>query len=169
MSGFSSGFAGEAGTPWAWWSISIAFIESAGAENVNDRCYVTFGGLPPEELVGAGKIFFDKYKARYGRPPLGNPNLICAVEQSGLTGPLERFLQRHSRERQPLSWEQRQELIPRFESDIAKLEEVLGESFRDWIMPRERSGGMVGGRPTGQGQARNGRPDSQPQAPSAVP
>ena len=25
-----------------------AFIESAGAENVNDRCYVTFGGLPPE-------------------------------------------------------------------------------------------------------------------------
>jgi len=35
---------------------------------------------------------------------------------------------------------------------------VLGESFRDWIMPRERSGGMVGARPTGQGQARNGRP-----------
>jgi len=25
-------------------------------------------------------------------------------------------------------------------------------------MPRERSGGMVGGRPPGQGQARNGRP-----------
>ena len=48
------------------------------------------------------------------------------------------------------------------------LEQVLGESFRDWIMPRERSGGMVGGRPVGQGQARNGRPDEQA-APTAVP
>ncbi|HEY2266616.1 MAG TPA: sulfotransferase [Streptosporangiaceae bacterium] len=95
--------------------------------------------------------------------------LIPGLTAATLTGPLERYLQRHSRERQPLSWEQRQELIPRFESDIAKLEEVLGESFRDWILPRERSGGMVGGRPAGQGQARNGRPDSQPQAPSAVP
>ena len=88
------------------------------------------------------------------------PGLTAAT----LTGPLERFLQRHSRERQPLGWEQRQELIPRFESDIERLEHVLGESFRDWIMPRERSGGMVGSRPTGQGQARNGRA-----APSAVP
>ena len=59
----------------------------------------------------------------------------------------------------PLSWEQRQELIPRFESDIRLLEDVLGENFRDWIMPRERSGGMVGGRPAGQGQARNGQVD----------
>jgi hypothetical protein len=92
--------------------------------------------------------------------------LIPGLTAATLTGPLERFLQRHSRERQPLSWEQRQELIPRFESDIGLLEEVLGESFRDWIMPRERSGGMVGSRPAGQGQARNGRPDP---APSAVP
>ena len=81
------------------------------------------------------------------------PGLTAAT----LTAPLERFLQRHSRERQPLGWEQRQELIPRFEPDIRLLEDVLGESFRDWIMPRERSGGMVGGRPAGQGQARNGR------------
>jgi hypothetical protein len=64
---------------------------------------------------------------------------------------------RHSRERQPLSWDQRQELIPRFEPDIKLLEHVLGESFRDWIMPRERSGSLVGGRPAGQVQARNGR------------
>jgi hypothetical protein len=81
---------------------------------------------------------------------------------AAVTGRLERFLQRHSRERQPLSWEQRQELIPRFEADIGLLEDVLGESFRDWVLPRERSGGMVGGRPTGQGQARNGRPGSAP-------
>jgi Sulfotransferase family len=75
-----------------------------------------------------------------------------------LTGPLERYLQRHSRERQPLSWEQRQELIPSFEADIDLLENVLGESFSDWRQPRERSGGMVGSRPAGQGQAKNGRP-----------
>jgi hypothetical protein len=67
-----------------------------------------------------------------------------------------------------LSWEQRQGLIPRFESDIRLLEQVLGESFQDWILPRERSGGMVGGRPAGQGQARNGRPEPKG-APSAVP
>ncbi len=71
------------------------------------------------------------------------PGLTAAT----LTGPLERYLQRHSRERQPLSWEQRQELIPRFEPDIELLEQVLGESFRDWVQPRERSGGMVGSRP----------------------
>ena len=84
-------------------------------------------------------------------------SVIPGLTATTLTGPLERYLQRHSRERQPLSWEQRQELIPRFELDIKLLENVLGESFRDWIMPRERSGGMVGARPAGQGQARNGR------------
>jgi hypothetical protein len=82
------------------------------------------------------------------------PGLTAAT----LTGPLERYLQRHSRERQPLSWEQRQELLPRFEPDIRLLERILGEGFGDWLAPRERSGGMVGARPTGQGQARNGRP-----------
>ena len=84
------------------------------------------------------------------------PGLTAAT----LTGPLERFLQRHSRERQPLSWQQRQQLVPRFEADIKLLESVLGEDFGDWVRPRERSGGMVGGRPAGQGQARNGRPAS---------
>ena len=74
-----------------------------------------------------------------------------------LTGPLERYLQRHSRERQPLDWDQRQELLPRFETDIKLLADILGESFADWNQPRERSGGMVGGRPAGQSQARNGR------------
>src|SRR5580692_5884311 len=82
------------------------------------------------------------------------PGLTAAT----LTGPLERYLQRHSRERQPLSWQQRQPLMPRFETDIKLLEGVLGEDFSDWLRPRERSGGMVGGRPAGQGQARNGRP-----------
>ena len=48
-----------------------AFIQSAGAENVNDRCYVTFGGLPPKELRGPGAVFVEKYTARYGSQPEG--------------------------------------------------------------------------------------------------
>jgi hypothetical protein len=85
--------------------------------------------------------------------------LIPGLTAATLTGPLERFLQRNSRERQPLSWEQRQELIPLFETDIKLLGDVTGEDFTDWLLPRDRSGGMVGARPAGQGQARNGRID----------
>jgi hypothetical protein len=83
--------------------------------------------------------------------------MIPGLTAATLTGPLERFLQRHSRERQPLGWEQRQALLPKFEPDIKLLENILGEDFGDWLAPRERSGGMVGSRPAGQGQARNGR------------
>ncbi|HTN77009.1 MAG TPA: branched-chain amino acid ABC transporter substrate-binding protein [Pirellulaceae bacterium] len=43
------------------------FISSAGAENVNGRCYVTFGGLPPERL----EKFNRDYKARFGHTPEG--------------------------------------------------------------------------------------------------
>jgi hypothetical protein len=85
------------------------------------------------------------------------PGLTAAT----LTAPLERFLQRHSRERQPLNWEQRQELLPRFEADIRLLGSILGEDFGDWLAPRERSGGMVGARPAGQAQAKNGQPLSE--------
>ena len=55
------------------------FIESAGADNLNDRCYVTFGGLPPEAfevdnpaLIAKHKPekeFIDHYKERFGRLP----------------------------------------------------------------------------------------------------
>ncbi len=48
-----------------------AFIDAAGADNLNDRCYVTFGGLPPEKLAGKGKEFVDKYKAKHGKMPEG--------------------------------------------------------------------------------------------------
>ncbi|HEV3255636.1 MAG TPA: branched-chain amino acid ABC transporter substrate-binding protein [Gemmataceae bacterium] len=46
-----------------------AFIDSAGAENLNDRCFVTFGGLPPEQLTGAGKEFVERYSKKYGSMP----------------------------------------------------------------------------------------------------
>lgn len=77
-----------------------------------------------------------------------------------LTSPLERMLQRGARPRQPLTWEQRQAVLPYFESDIRLLEKVTESDFSDWLRPRERSGGLVGDRPVGQRQARNGQPRS---------
>jgi branched-chain amino acid transport system substrate-binding protein len=46
-----------------------AFIRSAGAENLNGRCYVTFGGLPPEHLEGKGRQFVENYRSRFGGMP----------------------------------------------------------------------------------------------------
>lgn len=77
---------------------------------------------------------------------------------AALTRPLERHLQRSRRQRQPLTWEQRQAVLPYFENDVRLLEKVTEADFGDWLQPRESSGGMVGERPSGQTQARNGRP-----------
>ncbi len=46
-----------------------AFIQAAGADVLNDRCYVTFGGLPLEKLTGKGKEFVEKYQKRFGSMP----------------------------------------------------------------------------------------------------
>ncbi|MGD9721051.1 MAG: branched-chain amino acid ABC transporter substrate-binding protein [Pirellulales bacterium] len=48
-----------------------AFIKSAGAENLNDRCFITFGGMPPDKLTGPGKKFVDKYQQQFGGLPEG--------------------------------------------------------------------------------------------------
>ncbi len=82
--------------------------------------------------------------------------LLPGSAATAATHRLERFLQRGRRERQPLSWQQRQALLPRFAADVRLLAELLDEDFSDWLAPRERSGGQVGARPEGQGQAKNG-------------
>jgi branched-chain amino acid transport system substrate-binding protein len=46
-----------------------AFIDSAGADNLNDRALITFGGLPPEKLKGKGAAFVASYKKKYGKDP----------------------------------------------------------------------------------------------------
>jgi hypothetical protein len=79
---------------------------------------------------------------------------------SGVIDHLERILQRDAAPRRPLTGQQRGALLPRFEADIRLLESVTGEDFGDWLAPRGDSGGLVGARPTGQRQARNGRPRS---------
>jgi branched-chain amino acid transport system substrate-binding protein len=48
-----------------------AFIDAAGAENLNDRTYITFGGVPPEQLTGKGAEFYANYKSRFNAEPEG--------------------------------------------------------------------------------------------------
>lgn len=48
-----------------------AFIESAGADNLNGRTFVTFGGVPPDKLTGKGKEFYEGYKKRFNAEPEG--------------------------------------------------------------------------------------------------
>jgi hypothetical protein len=74
------------------------------------------------------------------------------------TARIERTLQSNARSRQPLTWQERQAVLPKLENDIRLLERVTETDFSDWLRPRERSGGQVGLRPAGQYQARNGRP-----------
>lgn len=70
----------------------------------------------------------------------------------------EQILQRDARPRQPLTWEERQALLPGLESDIRLLKKITTADFSEWLQPRELSGGQVGTRPPGQQQARNHRP-----------
>ena len=46
-----------------------AFIDSAGAENLNDKTYVTFGGVPASRLTGKGADFYRAYTERYKSEP----------------------------------------------------------------------------------------------------
>ena len=46
-----------------------AFIQAAGADNVNGRSHVTFGGVPPEELTGKGADFVKRYEEKYKQRP----------------------------------------------------------------------------------------------------
>ncbi|WP_214103965.1 sulfotransferase family protein [Acrocarpospora catenulata] len=77
-----------------------------------------------------------------------------------LTTPLSRLLQHRAHPRRPLTWTQRRELLTYFAADIALLQQTTEEDFSDWLRPRDRSGGLVGTRPTGQSQSRNGRPQA---------
>jgi branched-chain amino acid transport system substrate-binding protein len=46
-----------------------AFIQAAGASNLNGRTYITFGGVPPDKLTGLGATFVEKYRAKYSKEP----------------------------------------------------------------------------------------------------
>lgn len=66
----AGGFAGKMMVPDG--CFENAFIEAAGAENLNERCFVTFGGVPADKLTGKGAEFYANYKAKYnGSEPEG--------------------------------------------------------------------------------------------------
>ncbi len=47
-----------------------AFIDAAGAENLNGKTYITFGGVPPDQLTeGKGAEFVRKYREKYHGEP----------------------------------------------------------------------------------------------------
>jgi branched-chain amino acid transport system substrate-binding protein len=46
-----------------------AFIESAGSANLEGMAFITFGGIPPDQLTGKGREFYEKYKERYKGEP----------------------------------------------------------------------------------------------------
>ncbi len=77
---------------------------------------------------------------------------------SALTDRVERRLQQGAAPRRPLTWDERAQLIGEYEEDVSLLSSITGHDFSDWVRPRETSGGLVGARPDGQSQARNGRP-----------
>ncbi len=71
---------------------------------------------------------------------------------------LEGSLQQGAAPRRPPTGAQRQALVPFFESDVRLLEDLTADDFSGWLLPRDASGGLVGARPAGQRQARNGLP-----------
>ncbi|MDX1965323.1 MAG: branched-chain amino acid ABC transporter substrate-binding protein [Pirellulales bacterium] len=46
-----------------------AFIDAAGADNLHNRCYVTFPGLPEDQLTEVGQQFYKKYEETYNIKP----------------------------------------------------------------------------------------------------
>ncbi len=46
-----------------------AFIEAAGAENLENRVFITFGGVPGSMLTGRGQGFYEEYRRRYSDEP----------------------------------------------------------------------------------------------------
>jgi hypothetical protein len=80
---------------------------------------------------------------------------------SGVIDHLERILQQNAAPRRPLTWPERQELIPRFETDIRLLESVTGEDFSDWLGPAGTPAGW-----SEPGRASSGRPATGCRGPS---
>jgi len=46
-----------------------AFIQAAGAANLEGTTYITFGGLPADKLTGKGAEYYANYKKKYSSEP----------------------------------------------------------------------------------------------------
>ncbi|HLX51248.1 MAG TPA: sulfotransferase [Streptosporangiaceae bacterium] len=117
-------------------------------------------GSVPRQNVTAHPAATLRYRtlARTLRIAAATGRFLPGRAAASVTNSLEHQLQRSAPPRQPLTWGERELVLPKFEADIRLLEQVTGDDFSFWLRPRERSGGMVGSRPDGQRQARNGQP-----------
>ena len=69
-----------------------AFIIAAGAPNVNDRTFITFGGVPPDKLTGLGAKFVENYRSTYKKEPeaygvygyVAAQVALAAIEKAGV-------------------------------------------------------------------------------------
>lgn len=64
---YSGGFEGKTMAPDG--CFETVFIEAATPEHANERCHVTFGGVPADRLTGKGAEFYANYKKKYGIEP----------------------------------------------------------------------------------------------------
>jgi hypothetical protein len=99
-----------------------------------------------------------RYLSRALRAGLAVTTALPGHPAKAMIDKLEGDLQQGAAPRRALTWSERQALIPFFEADIRLLEELTGADYSGWLQPRQESGGLVGARPAGQRQARNGRP-----------
>jgi hypothetical protein len=128
-------------------------------------------GSLPRENVTAHPQATPRHRvvARAARAAAAAGRFLPSTAGMALTRRLEHVLQRSAPPRQPLTWDERELVLPYFEADIRLLERITGDDFSFWLRPRERSGGMVGSRPTGQRQARNGQPAADAGQPAGHP
>jgi branched-chain amino acid transport system substrate-binding protein len=72
------------------------FLEAAAA--AAEGSYITFGGVPPDQLTGKGKEFVDKYTAKYPNNPIEGYTaygyeaaqvVLAAIERAAATNPAD--------------------------------------------------------------------------------
>ena len=125
--------------------------------------------LPRENVTAhpRRRLATGRWPGRRGPPPRWTGS-CPAPPGRPLSRRLEHTLQRSAPPRQPLTWDERERVLPYFEADIRLLERVTGDDFSFWLRPRERSGGMVGSRPPASGRPGTASPPTPRRSRPAV-
>jgi hypothetical protein len=96
-------------------------VSEVPAENVTAHASGTFGNRAVSAALRAGD-----------RVERVLPNRLWTPARAAMS----RRLQREQRPRQPLTDQQREQLVPLVADDVRLLEQVTGQSFGDWLEPR---------------------------------
>jgi Sulfotransferase family len=123
----------------AFLGVRTGLVTETTAENVTAHATTSPANRAVARALRVGSALEDALPA-----PLGN----------GM-GPVNRFLSRHlqreQRVREPLTLDQREALLPHFTEDVLLLEQLMGESFADWLdLDVDRFGDRSQLRPAGR-------------------